>query len=71
VRKLSMTSGSWPTKSRDEHKLAASVTDDHVDIWRRDLQHPEAAAMQIYSSSRPQDNSQYSPDGLDADRSGP
>jgi Tol biopolymer transport system component/DNA-binding winged helix-turn-helix (wHTH) protein len=74
VHKLSMTSGSWPAISRDGHKLAVSVSDDHVNIWRRDLQHPEAAAVQMYSSSRPQDNSQYSPDGkyvaFDSDRSG-
>ncbi|MGA8104187.1 MAG: hypothetical protein WB869_18650, partial [Candidatus Acidiferrales bacterium] len=74
VHKLSMASGSWPAISRDGHKLAVSVSDDHVNIWRRDLQHPEVAAVQMYSSSRPQDNSQYSPDGkyvaFDSDRSG-
>ena len=74
VRKLSMTSGSWPAITRDGRKMAVIVSDGHVNIWRRDLQHPEAAAMQMYSSSRPQDNSQYSPDGkyvaFDSDRSG-
>jgi len=74
VRKLSIASGSWPAMSRDGHKLAVSAYDNHVNIWRRDLQHPAAAAVQMYSSSRPQDNSQYSPDGkyvaFDSDRSG-
>jgi Tol biopolymer transport system component/DNA-binding winged helix-turn-helix (wHTH) protein len=74
VHKLSMTSGSWPAITRDGRKLAISVYDGHESIWRRDLQHPESAAVQMYRSSRPQDNSQYSPDGkyvaFDSDRSG-
>jgi len=74
VHKFSLTSGSWPAISRDGHKLAVSVYDDHVNIWRKDLQHPEAPAMQMFTSTRQQNNGQYSPDGkhvaFDSARSG-
>jgi len=74
VHKLSVTTGDWPAISRDGHKLAFSVSDYHVNIWRKDLQHPEAPAVQMYISTRQQDNSQYSPDGnhvaFDSTRSG-
>jgi len=74
VHKLSMTGGEWPTTSNDGHKLAISVADDHVSIWRKDLQHPEVASVQMYSSTRQQNESEYSPDGkhvaFDSERSG-
>ena len=74
VHRLSVTTGNWPAISRDGHKLAFSVSDNHVNIWRKDLQHPEAPAEQMYISTRQQDNSQYSPDGnhvaFDSARSG-
>ncbi len=63
LHKLSITAGDWPAISRDGRKLAFSVSDNHVNIWRKDLQHPEAPAVQMYISTRQQDNGQYSPDG--------
>ena len=74
VHRLSVTTGNWPAISRDGHKLAFSVSDNHINIWRKDLQHPEAPAVQVYISTRQQNNSQYSPDGnhvaFDSTRSG-
>jgi Tol biopolymer transport system component len=58
-----VAAGNWPTISNDGHKLAFSLGDDHVNIWRKDLQHPHAPAVQMFASTRPQNNAQYSPDG--------
>jgi len=63
VRTLPVAAGIWPTISNDGHKLAFSLGDDHINIWRKDLQHPDAPAVQICASTRPQNNAQYSPDG--------
>ena len=63
VRTLAATIGYWPAISPDGRKLAMSMYDGHVNIWRKDLQHPEAPAVQIYASTRQQSNGQYSPDG--------
>ena len=63
VHKLSVTAGDWPAISRDGHKLAFSVTDKRVNIWRKDLRHPEAPPVQMYMSTRQQNNGQYSSDG--------
>jgi|HubBroStandDraft_2_1064218.scaffolds.fasta_scaffold10059_1 Tol biopolymer transport system component/DNA-binding winged helix-turn-helix (wHTH) protein len=74
VHKLSGGEGEWPTISRDGHKLAFSSDDDRVNIWRRDLEHPEAPAVQMLVSTRQQNISEYSPDGkhvaFDSTRSG-
>lgn len=74
VHKLSVAGGEWPTISRDGHKLAFSSDDDRVNIWRKDLEHPEAPAVQMLVSTRQQNSSQYSPDGkhvaFDSARSG-
>jgi Tol biopolymer transport system component/DNA-binding winged helix-turn-helix (wHTH) protein len=74
VHKLPVTAGAWPTLSNQGHKLAFSKAETHIGIWRKDLQHPEAPAEQMYSSTRPQNNGQYSPDGqhivFDSYRSG-
>jgi Tol biopolymer transport system component/DNA-binding winged helix-turn-helix (wHTH) protein len=63
VHTLPGAAGTWPTISNDGHKLAFSLGDDHINIWRKDLQHPEAPAVQMWASTRPQNNAQYSPDG--------
>jgi Tol biopolymer transport system component/DNA-binding winged helix-turn-helix (wHTH) protein len=74
VHKLTVGEGQWPTTSRDGHKLAFSLADDRVNIWRKDLEHPEAPALQMLVSTRQQNCSQYSPDGkhvaFDSARSG-
>lgn len=74
VYKLQVGEGQWPTTSRDGHKLAFSLADDRVNIWRKDLEHPEAPSLQVLVSTRQQNWSQYSPDGkhvaFDSARSG-
>jgi Tol biopolymer transport system component len=63
VRTSSAPTGEWPAVSLDGHKLAISVSDNHINIWRKDLRHPEIPAVQVYTSTREQNNAQYSPDG--------
>jgi Tol biopolymer transport system component/DNA-binding winged helix-turn-helix (wHTH) protein len=74
VHKLPVAAGEWPAISNDGRKVAISVPDNHVSIWRKDLQHPEAAGVQMYSSTRSQNAGEYSPDGkhvaFDSERSG-
>jgi Tol biopolymer transport system component/DNA-binding winged helix-turn-helix (wHTH) protein len=67
-------SGIWPAISKDGTKLAFTASIGHVNIWRRDLLHPEAAPVQMYPSTLDQNLAQYSPDGkhvtFDSARSG-
>ena len=75
MRKLSLSSGgNWPAVSGDGRRLAFSTFVGHVNIWRRDLLHPEAAPVQMYTSTREQNAAQYSPDSkhvaFDSARSG-
>src|SRR6202795_2093992 len=75
IRKIALsTGGFWPTISRDGTKLAFSVQNSHVNIWRRDLLHPNGAPPQMYTSTLEQNAAQYSPDGkrvaFDSARSG-
>ena len=66
-RKLSLGqdagSAFTPAISRKGDKLAYAVDFNHVDIWRKDLLHPEAAATMLLSSTHDQASPQYSPDG--------
>ncbi len=65
LRKLSFGQDALsPTISAKGDKLAfAAGSFHHVDIWRKDLEHPEAAAVKLISSTRSHNVPQYSPDG--------
>jgi Tol biopolymer transport system component/DNA-binding winged helix-turn-helix (wHTH) protein len=65
LRKLSFGQDAHlPAISAKGDKLAfAAGSFYHVDIWRKDLSHPEAAAVKLISSTRSQVVPQYSPDG--------
>ena len=56
------------------HKLAFSSSFNGINIWRKDLLHPEAPAVALIPSTRPQENAQYSPNGkritFESERSG-
>ena len=52
-----------PTVSRKGDKLAYSSSSTNVKIWRRNLLHPEAPAVELVPSSRAQYDPEYSPDG--------
>jgi Tol biopolymer transport system component/DNA-binding winged helix-turn-helix (wHTH) protein len=75
IRKLSFgQDGTWPSISDKGDKLAYSVYSKHVDIWRKDLLHPEAAGLKLMPSTYNQMAPEYSPDGkhiaFASDRSG-
>lgn len=54
---------SEPTVPPKGGRLAYMNYSSHVDIWRRDLLHPEAAAVKMIASTIDQTNPNYSPDG--------
>jgi Tol biopolymer transport system component/DNA-binding winged helix-turn-helix (wHTH) protein len=56
-------SATLPTLSSRGDKLAYSSLSTSANLWRRDLLHPEAPAVELIPSSRGQFNAQYSPDG--------
>jgi Tol biopolymer transport system component/DNA-binding winged helix-turn-helix (wHTH) protein len=64
LRKLPFGQGAmWPAISAKGDQLAFVVGGSpHVDIWRKDLLHPEAA-VKFLSSTHDQNGPQYSPDG--------
>ena len=74
VHELPGLAGEWPAISNDGRKMAISAADNHLSIWRKDLQHPEVPSVQMFSSTRPQNAAEYSPDGtrvaFDSERSG-
>ena len=56
-------SAQLPTVSPKGDKLAYSSVSLSLNIWRRDLLHPDAQAVEPIPSSRRQSDAQYSPDG--------
>jgi len=65
VKRLALEgSALLPTVSPKGDKLAySSVSMGSTNIWRRDLLHPDAQAVEPIPSSRRQTDAQYSPDG--------
>jgi len=56
--------GELPTVSARGDELAFSSSSSYsLNIWRRDLLHPEASAVELIPSTREQYDPQYSPDG--------
>ena len=52
-----------PTVSSKGDKLAFSTSSFSLNIWRRDLLHPNSPAVEFIPSTQWQENAQYSPDG--------
>lgn len=63
LRKLPFGDSTLPAISRKGDKLAYTATSYNTNIWRKDLLHPQSAAVKLISSTRQQFNPQYSPDG--------
>jgi serine/threonine protein kinase len=65
---------SWPAVSPKGGKLAYGSSSGKSNIWRKDLLHSDAPSVKLISSTRDQDDAQYSPDGehiaFQSDRSG-
>jgi Tol biopolymer transport system component/DNA-binding winged helix-turn-helix (wHTH) protein len=53
----------WPTISRDGDRLAFTSSSDNINIWRKDLLHPELVGVKVLASTHEQANPSYSPDG--------
>ena len=54
---------SEPAVATKGGRIAYALFSANINIWRRDLQHPELPATNLISSSREQISAQYSPDG--------
>jgi Tol biopolymer transport system component/DNA-binding winged helix-turn-helix (wHTH) protein len=64
LRRLSFApSSERPTISPVGERLAYASGSGRVNIYRRDLSHPSSPAVGLSSTTREQDNPQYSPDG--------
>jgi Tol biopolymer transport system component/DNA-binding winged helix-turn-helix (wHTH) protein len=55
--------GMWPAVSPRGDKLAYASLTLPLELWRRDLLHPETPPVKLLPSSRSQYDAQYSPDG--------
>lgn len=64
TKQLAFAGGAMlPAVSARNGKLAYSSLSTSLNIWRRDLLHPESPAVELMPSSRAQCDAQYSPDG--------
>jgi Tol biopolymer transport system component/DNA-binding winged helix-turn-helix (wHTH) protein len=63
VKRLALEGAELPTVSPKGDKLAYSSISVRFNLWRRDLPHAEARAVELIPSSRAQFDAQYSPDG--------
>ena len=63
VKRLALEGAELPTVSPKGDKLAYSSISVRYNLWRRDLPHAEAPAVELIPSSRAQFDAQYSPDG--------
>jgi len=55
--------GMWPAVSSKGDKLVYATLSARIHLWRRDMVHAEAPAIELIPSSRSQYDAQYSPDG--------
>ena len=64
TKQLAFAGGAMlPAVSARNGELAYSSLSTSLNIWRRDLLHPESPAVELMPSSRAQFDAQYSPDG--------
>ena len=64
TKKLAFAGGAMlPAVSAGNGELAYSSLSTSLNIWRRDLLHPESPGVELMPSSRAQTDAQYSPDG--------
>jgi Tol biopolymer transport system component/DNA-binding winged helix-turn-helix (wHTH) protein len=64
TKQLAFAGGAMlPAVSARNGELAYSSLSTSLNIWRRDLLHPESPAVELMPSSRAQTDAQYSPDG--------
>jgi Tol biopolymer transport system component/DNA-binding winged helix-turn-helix (wHTH) protein len=63
AKRLALEGAEVPTVSPKGDKLAYSSFSPRFNLWRRDLPHAKAPAVELIPSSRAQFDAQYSPDG--------
>jgi Tol biopolymer transport system component len=53
----------WPAISRTGNQLAFTNSSQNINIWRKDLLHPESAGLKLVATTRAETDPNYSPDG--------